>query len=402
MMSIHCKPMTAMAPKVHLRTGYAVTGGISTSGTFEGATIATKTGATLKNFYIVEDDFLHDYTVSNASGNTDITAHPTLTRADDYEGADVVTLTRGSYKKQLNLNFTTDTGADAKQVTGITEADTYLRYSYEWLAALHAAGGNAAVYSGATRNAECWLAGEDLTGIPYSNTSLGAQGNGVPIASQYLAGVNHWPIQVGAEVTWKLADGSDVKRTVIGVSETGTGAGDLRIAALSSPLPAGIKVYPVAGRWLAKATGSAPGYFDTVTQYCGVFINRNRDVSFVHKCDHSSLPWPKVNHTIASTSITNAMTTFYIDAAFPENKLPEFSALSSIRIDPNYGDSGAAILVKVAGGLAAASVFTSGTGGPFFDEVYINACIASARLDAIARGNGTPALQTVTVAPSPI
>lgn len=355
----------------------------------------------MKNFYLVEDDFLHDYTVSNVSGNTDLTNYPKLARAGKYEGADVVTITRGNYKRQLNLNFTLATGAEAKQVAGITEADTYLRYSYEWLAALHAAGGDAAVYNGATRNPDCWLAGEDLTGIPYSNTSGGPQRNGAPIASQYLAGVNHWPIEVGAEVTWKLADGTEVKRTVIGVSETGTGAGDLRIAALSSPLPAGIKVYPVAGRWLAKATGSAPGYFDTVTQYCGVFINRNRDASFVHKCDHSGLQWPKVSHTIAGASVLNALTTFYIDASFPENKLPEFAALSSIRINPNTGDSGAAIFVKVAGGLAVASVFTSGTGGPFFDEAYSNALIASARLDAIARGNGTPALQTVIVAPDP-
>jgi hypothetical protein len=398
MMTINLKPMTDMAPKVHLRMGYAVTGGSSTPGTYEGADISTKTGATLKNFYYVEDDFLHEYTVTNASGNTDISAYPTLTRSADYEGTDVVMLTRGSYQKRLNLNFTTDSGADVKQVTGITEADTYLRYAYEWLTAKS---GDAAVYSGTTRNEDCWLDGEDLTGVPYSNSASGNhERGGALIARRYLAGVNHFPIAVGSTVTFKTSTGADVTRTVIGASETGTGAGDLRICVLDSDLPETIKSYPVAGRWLAKATGSEPGYFETVTQYCGVFINRNRDASFVHKCDHSSLQWPKVNHTIAGISVANALTTFYIDAAFAENKLPEFLALSSIRIPPNYGDSGSAILVPVADGLAIASVFTSGSGGPFFDEAYVNACIVSARLDAISRG-ATPPLQTVTVATDP-
>jgi len=400
-MIIQSKPMSEVAPQVHLRQATTVAGGSAAADTYEGAEISVTTGGIAKNSYLVEEDFFQELTASNASGNTDITAYPTLTRADDYEGADVVMLQRGAYKRQLNLNFTTSGGDDVSAVTGITEDETYLRYSYEWLAAMLAAGGDAAVYSGATRNADCWLAGEDLTGIPYHNTTLGSCGNGLTIATQYVAGVNHFPVSVGAEYTWKLADGTEVKRTVIGVSETGTGAGDLRIAALSSPLPAGVKIYPVAGRWLAQATGSEPGYFDTATQYCGVFINQNRDASFVHKCDHSNIRWPKVNHTIAGISVSNALTTFYIDAAFSENKLPEFLALYAKRINPNTGDSGAGILVKVAGGLAAASVFTSGTGGPFFDEAYVNACIASARLDAISRGNGTPTLQTVTVAPDP-
>jgi len=146
---------------------------------------------------------------------------------------------------------------------------------------------------------------------------------------------------------------------------------------------------------------SAGSFFNTHVQSCGVFINRNRDASFVHKCDYENLPWPKHSYTIDGISVTDALTVLYFDALWSGNKLPEFLALSDFRIDPNYGDSGAGILVKVTSGLAAASVFTSGLAGPFLDEEITNACIASARLDAISRGNGTPALQTVTVAPDP-
>jgi len=251
-MNITCKPMSEVAPKVHLRSVTSVSGGTDAPGTFEGADIATTNGGTATNSFLVEEDFLQELTVSNASGNTDITGYPILVRNDAYEGEDVVLLQRGDYKKRLNLNFVTNVGADIKRATGITEDATYLRYSYEWLQAMLNAGGDSAVYSGATRNADCWLAGEDLTGVPYHNTTLGSCGNGLPIASQYVVGVNHFPVAVGAEMTWRLADGTSVTRTVIGASEIGTGAGDLRVLALSSALPAGIKIYPVAGRWLIR------------------------------------------------------------------------------------------------------------------------------------------------------
>lgn len=77
-----------------------------------------------------------------------------------------------------------------------------------------------------------------------------------------------------------------------------------------------------------------------------------------------------------------------------------FLALYSKRIEPNYGDSGSAILAPVEGGLAAVATFGSPQGAPFLDEAFVNACIVSARLDAISRGVTLP-LQTVTVAPNP-
>lgn len=392
--------MHEIAPKVKLKSVTTVSGAGTTNGTFGGASISTANGGVSKNSYLVEENFFQELSVNNVSGNTDITEYPYLSRNADYVGRDTVILTRGEYKKQLNLTFSTSVGEDVKQVTGINENETYLRYSYEWLAAKHAAGGSAAVYSGAIRNDSCWLAGENLTGIPYSNSTGDAQRNGVLIAPRYLAGVNHWPLAVGATVTFKKSDGSDVTRTVVGASETGTGAGDLRICVLDSDVPEGIKIYPVAGRWIANAV-SAGSYFNTFWQFCGVFINRNRDASFIHKCDYEILPWSKNSHTIAGVVVTDAITTTYLDAAWSGNKLPEFNSLSSIRIDTYYGDSGSGILVKVASGLAALSVFSSPQGGPFFDEAYTNALIASARLDAISRGNGTPTLQTVTVAPDP-
>lgn len=394
---IICKPTTETAPQVRLRSSNVVSsGGSVTSSTFKSAAISTTTGATLRNVYRIEEDFLQELTVSNTSGNTDLADYPNLTRVGNYDGMDEVILSRGDYKRRLSLNYQTFTGEVVQAATGITEAESYLRYSYEWLAAKS---GTAAVYSGATRNAGCWLAGEDLTGIPYSNSTGGAQRNGVLIADNYLAGAHHWPIAVGATVTFKKADGTDVTRTVVGVSETGSGAGDLRICALSGTNPTGIKVYPVAGRWVMGAVSNGANW-DLAPQYCAMFINRNRDASFIHECVTEFLPYAKQTATIGGVTVTDFLFNARLDAGFPENKLPEFLALYSKRIEPNYGDSGSGILVPVDGGLAAVATFGSPQGAPFLDEAFVNACIVSARLDAILRGT-TPPLQTVTVAADP-
>lgn len=397
MTTIICKPMTEMSPQVRLRSSNVVSsGGSAATSTFGGATITTTTGATLKNVYFAEESFFQQLTAANDSGNTDLTDFPNLTRVGNYTGTDEVILSRGIYKKKLLLNYQTLGGEAVKAATGIDAAETYLRYCYEWLAAKS---GTAAVYSGEDRDAGCWLADEDLTGIPYSNSTGGAQRNGVLIADNYLAGAHHWPIAVGATVTFKKADGSDVTRTVIGVSETGVGPGDLRICALSGTNPAGIKVYPVASRWVMGAVSNGASW-DIAPQYCAVFINRNRDASFIHECFPEALSYAKKTATIGGVTVTDFLFDARLDAAWPENKLPEFLALSTKRIDPNYGDSGSGILVPVAGGLAAVATFGSPQGAPFLDEAFVNACIASARLDAIERGT-TPPLQTVTVAPDP-
>lgn len=396
-MTIRLKPMSEVAPRVYLRRVLAATVGSTSTETFGGALITIRDGGTAKNSYIVEEDFFQELIVSNDSGNTDISEYPILTRVADYEGEDVVILQRGKYKKRLNLEFLTYVANDIIESSEIDPADSYLRYSYEWLAAKS---GVAAVYSGGNRNEGCWLSDEDLTGIPYSNTTGGPQRNGLLIADNYLAGANHYPIAVGANVTFKKADNTEVTRTVIGVSETGTGAGDLRICALSGTNPAGVKVYPVAGRWLLNAVSDGNN-FNTYQQLFGVFVNRNRDASFLHLCHPFNVPRAKESCTIAGIAVTDVMTDMTFDALTPLWRVEEYATLSSLRINPNYGDSGSGILVPVASGLAAASVFSSGIGGPFFDEDFVNACIASARLDAISRGHASTPLQTVTVATDP-
>lgn len=399
-MTIVCKPMRDVSPQVELaQSNVVISGGSVATTTFLGAEITTTISASFRNVYQVKEDFFQQITAANSSGNTNVSDYPILQRVGNYNGPDEVTLERGNYKKRLTLNFSTFTGATIKQSSAIAAAETYLRYSYEWLAAKIVAGGAAAVYSGASRNAGCWLAGEDLTGIPFSNSTGGAQRNGVLIANNYLAGAHHWPIEVGATVTFKKADGSDVTRTVVGVSETGPGPGDLRICALSGTNPAGIKVYPVAGRWIMGAISSGANW-DISPQYCGIFINRNRDASFIHECFPESVSYAKKTATIGGVTVSNFLFDARLDAAWASNKLPEFLALYSKRIDPSYGDSGSAILVPVTGGLAAVATFGSPQGAPFLDEYFVNACIVSARLDAISRGT-TPPLQTVTVAPDP-
>lgn len=382
MISIICKPSAEVAPQVHLRNRLDVTGSEPVTDTFRNAEITIIDGGTAVNYYFVEEDFFQDLTVSNESGNSDISGYPTIRRNDSYEGEDSILLQRGDFKRRLNLAYSTQSADGAKASTGIADGDNYLRYSTEWLASV--IDGNSAVYSGTSRNPSCWLAGEDLTGIPYSNTSGGSQKNSGMISPRHLPGVKHFQMEVGTVLTFP--DGST--RTIIGVSDP---VGDALMYLINADISAGTKVYPVPGRWLFITSESGVS-FTTASQFVGVFVNRNRDASFVRVCDYESDSSPKID----GDGFADCATTIRFDALWPEQIIPEFSSLSAYRIAPNTGDSGSAIFFKVADGLALGAVFTSGLGGPFMDEDFANALIVSADSNA-----GISTGYTVTVSPDP-
>jgi hypothetical protein len=389
-MIIDCKTITETAPNVILRRRPVDPTGSATASDFRGAEIETYSGGEASFSYYVDEQTLQTNIVSNASGNTDISAYPLLTRVGDFDGMDTVLLTRGDFTRPLNLNFETTPISNAKSSVGITVAETYLRHSFEWLADMLDTQGEAAVYTGATRNAECWL-DEDLTGIPYSNSSGGAQKNSAMITPRHLPGVLHYSMAVGDSVTFP--DGS--VRTIIGVSTSTAATGDALMYAISAAVTAGTKVYPVAGRWLFVTDEN--GTFETSSQFVGVYVNRNRDASFVRVCDYESSNYAKVT----GDGFADCITTIRFNALWPEQILPEFTAYDSYRIAPDTGDSGSAIFVPVADGLALASCFTSPLAGPFWDEDFVNALIVSANDDAVANGFTRPTDYTVTVAADP-
>jgi len=386
-MTIICQPSSEIAPQVNLKQSYVTTGGTSTVGTFRNAQITTITGSTAKNFYYVSEDFFQTLIKTNASGNSNIANYPTITRNGVFQGTDTVLLQRGDYIRQLNLNYTTITGNSVVSSTGIASGSNYLRYSTEWLASV--INGNSSVYSGTSLNPSCWLAGEDLTGIPYSNTNGGGQKNSGMITPRHLPGVEHFKMDVGTVLTF--SDGST--RTIIGRSAP---YDDALMYVLNANVSAGTKVYPVPGRWLFNISESG-GSFTQASQFVGVFVNQFRIASFVRVCDYESAP------VLGSSGpgFTNCPYGIRFDAWFDDQIIPQFSAMSSFYYTAVSGDSGSAIFFKVASGLALGSVFTTALNGPFMDEDFANALIISANDNAVANGHARPTDYTVTVAPDP-
>lgn len=389
-MTIICKPSSDIAPQVHLLESYTSTGGTNVPGTFRDAQINTATGSTRKNKYYVSEDFLQTLTITNSSGNSDIANYPDIVRNGIFQGNDAVLLQRGDYIRQLNLNYITDTDANVVSSTGIKSGSNYLRYSTEWLASV--INGNSSVYSGTSLNPLCWLAGEDLTGIPYSNTNGGQNGfqkNSGMITPRHLPGVDHFRMPVGTVLTF--SDGST--RTIIGVSNNYQ---DALMYVLNANVSAGTKVYPVPGRWLFNISESG-GFFTQASQFVGVFVNQFRIASFVRVCDFESSLKPSYD----GTGFTDCATVIRFNTSFPDSIIPEFSAMSAFYYNPINGDSGSAIFFKVASGLALGSVLTNTGTGPFMDEDFANALIVSANDNAVANGHARPPDYTVTVAPDP-
>jgi hypothetical protein len=389
-MTIICKPSSEIAPQVHLEQSSVTTGGTTTPGTFRNAQIATITGSTAKNYYYVSEDFFQTLTKTNASGNSNIANYPTITRNGVFQGTDTVLLQRGDYIRQLNLNYTTITGATEVISTGIASGSNYLRYSTEWLASV--INGNSSVYSGTSLNPSCWLAGEDLTGIPYSNTDggqYGGQKNSGMITPRHLPGVEHFKMSVGTVLTF--SDGST--RTIIGRSAP---YGDALMYVLNADVSAGTKVYPVPGRWLFNISESG-GLFTQASQFVAVRVDQFRIASFLRVCDFES-------GTVLGSSgpgFTNCPYEIRVDAWFDEQIIPQFTAMSAFYHDVISGDSGSAIFFKVASGLTLGSVFTTPLSGPFMDENFANALIVGANDNAVANGHARPTDYTVTVAPDP-
>jgi hypothetical protein len=393
--------MDKVSPQVKLLRNLESAGGSTTVGSFRGAEVTTYENPTVTSFYSVEEDFFQSLTVTNPSGNSDLTNYPTIRADGEFLGTDVVLFERNSYKRQLNLDFTSETIPASKSVTGLAEGDSYLQYSFDWLTGLLDIGGSVDVYSGGPRNAACWASSVDLTGIPYSNTSGGSQKNSAAITRQHLPGVKHFPMPVGTVITWKTAANVSVTRTVVGVSTSNAFTGDAIVYTLDSQLPESIKSYPVAGRWLFITDDSGPA-FTVGNQFVSVFVNQDRKISWFQIAYYEAGTLAKQSGTISGETVTAAATTLHFGALLGDQKIPEMDDYQAFFIGSRVGDSGSAVFVPVASGLAIASVFTNYVSGPFMDENFMNALIASADADAIARGSlVSPTGLTVTVAADP-
>jgi len=376
-----------------IKSELPIGGTVSVSYLF-GAEVTTTVGASAKPVYTIVQNVLEEVTVTVSNELVDTSAFPLLHTPDGFEGTWQVRLDNAKAGYAQSLNFNVREGVETIEATEILEGDSYLRYCTDWLFGRLDSGGSNAVYSEGLRNSDCWLASEDLTGIPFSNSNSGAQKNGGLITRRHVLGVLHFPLGVGNTITWKTSDNTTVTRSIIGVSTITADTGDALMYVLNADVPVGIKVYPVVGRWLFVKEETS--VFTLCNQFVLVFVDQNRNAGYVRVVDPFINDESKKSFTLSGISVSNVITTIRFDAWFTPQVTPEFSPYETVRVSPKVGDSGSALFAKVESGLALASVFTSFQSGPFADEDFMNALIVSADTNArISTG------YTVTVAPDP-
>lgn len=114
------------------------------------------------------------------------------------------------------------------------------------LDALLAAGGDLNLFSSTNpfaRNANCWAASLDWTGVSPTNSVESLKRGGTLISPRHLVWADHYNIPNGTVVTFVDAQNQIVTRTV-SASTTITGT-DIRVGVLSSDVPETISFYPI-------------------------------------------------------------------------------------------------------------------------------------------------------------
>lgn len=395
------KQANQFVPVVSLATELIPVDGVASTSTYRGVEVSTIVSPTYTKRFTAIPERLGLITVAE-NANIDASAYPVITAAEGFTGVTNIRFDNDYAGFVVRADFASVSDTTVKTSTGIT-GPSYLQYSSDWLFALLDQGGDSAVYSGDQRNPSCWGATMDLTGIPYSNSNGAGQKNSALLTRRHLAGVNHFPIPVGTTVTFKKQDGSNIQRRVIGSSPEHTGtAKDAKMYVLNADVDDDIAVYPVVGRWVCvESEGDA--VFNIAAQHCGIFINQDRDLSFVHTAGYEGYQIAERSTTIGGVAVTGLIDEIAVNHILTSQRPLEFTPYEDFRIQPRPGDSGSAVLVPVVGGLAFLSVFSSQLGGPFFDEAFANALILSADNDAVLRGSlAAPTGYTVTVAADPV
>lgn len=393
-MTIRLKSSAEVAPNFTLGKINVVEGGSSSSSTYGGAQVQTITAGSAHWDYSVNLATNQAVTAESPSGDTDVSDFPILRRSTGFSGTATAILRRGNFNRTVTLDFSDRAGESTKSTTGLAAGASYLRYSHDWLVSLLAGEGSMDVFVEGNRNTDCWAAGEDLTGIPFS-TSAGAQKCGALITRRHLVGVRHYMLSVGDSVTFRNAANVSYTYTIVGRSAGGGIVGDAVVYTLSSDVHASIADYPVAGRWL-HVTDSSGVSHTTRRQLVGVFINQDRRASFVQWANYEATSEHKFSGLVGDMTVNNAVVTAAFQSIFSTQQLPELVEFSGYSIGARAGDSGAAVFVPVDGGIALAATMTSPQSGPFFDEAFANALIVSADSDA-----GVSTGYTITVAPDP-
>jgi len=249
------------------------------------------------------------------------------------------------------------------------------------------------------RNADCWLAGIDLSFIAVgSNSGSGWTRHGSPIliAPQIVAMCEHFTRQVGAEVRFADASGAVVAtKTIIGLATAHATTGDAMIGILDSPV-SGITPCKVVGEWIEQDPETALN--STRTSYIGgggFWMDQTGNV-YAYTLGKSSLSYGKsASGTYNGGTLTNVPTELSIDHSVSAYG----TGLTSFAKIPVTGDSGSFVGVIVNGEPALFLTWhypSSGT--PFFGGDRLTRMIESAKTNAGISGSIT--MPTVATDPT--
>lgn len=274
---------------------------------------------------------------------------------------------------------------------------------------------------GIARNANCWAADFDFSGVPVTHLFGGFWGGGAMITSRHLACSYHYAPsnKVGTVLRFVGSDGTVVTRTIIAQSTgsnlppVGLGlsnpawpdVGDVNVYLLNAAVPASVKVYPVVGNWMWKNV-SAPFQIDGA----GPFL-RNRHLYYscitTNQSRHIKTAFTAYTSTNQPT-FSEPYETFEINGREWQSN-PDAWAIWSIgesyyyhpdfRSNAIEGDSGSPVFLPYADkSMALFSFMTFPTSGGSIYAAKMNAMILDA--DANASPPAATGL-TVTVAPDP-
>lgn len=270
-------------------------------------------------------------------------------------------------------------------------------------------------------NPTCWASGWDFSGVPIwsSNTNSPAKG-GCMITSRHLVEAYHYARPVGTVFRFMTPTGEIIERTSIGVNRRSSSAdyltaleedsipGDINVHVLNSAVPAGVKVYSVAGPWsfVLSSTGVPSSIYPWQTPISGysplvgIYLDQQRKAWFLGSYNVdcfsgggvsvSSVSYQGVNVSVACQGA--GMTGVPIGTPLADliNGTPRHRV-------GNYGDSGSAVFLPVSSSeMVLAFCFTLPGNGSRPEQARMNALIASADANA-----GVTTGLTVTVATDP-
>lgn len=353
-------------------------------------------------------------------------------------GVGVIQIDEGFYKVTKNLDFRAMSGADVVSAKFAGYApDTLGEYTLNCILSKITTGEDVSYYNGNTfaectanggiqRNANCWGADYDLSGVAVSHIYNGFWGGGTMITPRHALVTNHYEPRnrVGETIKFCTPDNQVISRTIISQTTgsavrnpNGAGnivipVGDSCVLLLNEDVPSNIKKYKIRGDWtssmqLKRVTQTHLAEYDTQQSFAIISTNQNRKlvIGMTHEISIESVNGKTVNayYPLDSESISIGNGISYIKnerlTNLNANQLwpNEYDYLAPYYANVIVGDSGSPCFIPTQDNdLILFGLYTYPDRGASFNESQLNAMIFDTDHNAnVSTG------YTVTVAEDP-